>query len=327
MYLTWHQQTIIFYATGEINSCIGIPIKRLPPLKALLSFEAAGRTGSFQAAAKELFVTPSAISHQVKSLEAFLGLPLFERKTRKISLTMAGEAYLDSIMVAFLDIETATQRVISGHASGELNIAVAPAFLDRWLLPRFNDFTNRYPDIELDIHSSIGVIDFAQSEIDMAVYFGDGEWDDVECTHLRRSYMVPVCAPELLEQERVMEPADLLKFRLLQVKKRSEEWASWFKIAGVNFQPSQGTINFSNGMLTANAAAKGMGIALTDPSLVSDEIQSGELMIPIDIVMQLQKSFYIVSEKNRPLTYPMAVFKQWIIERMTREDDGLSLNQ
>jgi len=80
-------------------------------------------------------------------------------------------------------------------------------------------------------------------------------------------------------------------------------------------------------MLTANAAAKGMGIALTDPSLVSDEIQSGELMIPIDIVMQLQKSFYIVSEKNRPLTYPMAVFKQWIIERMTREDDGLSLNQ
>ncbi len=294
-------------------------IKRLPPLKALQAFEAAGRTGSFQTAAAELFVTPSAISHQVKSLEEFLGVELFERKTRKVTLTLTGETYLESVSNAFLHIEVATQRASSSHSGGELKLAVAPAFLDRWLLPRFHDFTNRHPDIELDIHSSIGEIDFKQSHIDMAVYFGDGRWKGVESTFLRPSYLVPVCAPLLLEQEKVDEPADLLKFRLLQVKKRPDEWTRWFQLTNTPFHPSQGTISFSNGMNTANAAAKGLGVALTDPSLVSEEIEQGELMIPIDLVLQLPTSFYLVWQQNRPLTPAMMVFKDWITGRMNRE--------
>ncbi|WP_230390790.1 transcriptional regulator GcvA [Reinekea sp. G2M2-21] len=292
---------------------------RLPPLKALQVFEAAGRTGSFQAAAKELYVTPSAISHQVKALEDFLGIELFERRTRKVVLTLTGAAYLESISSAFMHMEVATQRASSAHSGGELKLAVAPAFLDRWLLPRFHDFTNRHPDIELDIHSSIGEIDFKQSNIDMAVYFGEGQWEGVECQLLRPSYLVPVCAPILLEQEKVMEPADLLKFRLLQVKKRPDEWTSWFQLTETPFHPSQGTISFSNGMNTANAAAKGLGIALTDPSLVSEEIDQGDLMIPIDVIMQLSKSFYLVSQKNRPLTPAMTVFRDWITQRMAAE--------
>ncbi len=292
---------------------------RLPPLKALQAFEAAGRTGSFQAAAKELYVTPSAISHQVKSLEEFLGIELFERRTRKVVLTLTGAAYLESISSAFMHMEVATQRASSAHSGGELKLAVAPAFLDRWLLPRFHDFTNRHPDIELDIHSSIGEIDFKQSNIDMAVYFGEGQWEGVDCQLLRPSYLVPVCAPILLEQEKVMEPADLLKFRLLQVKKRPDEWTSWFQLTETPFHPSQGTISFSNGMNTANAAAKGLGIALTDPSLVSEEIEQGDLMIPIDVIMQLSKSFYLVSQKNRPLTPAMTVFRDWITQRMAAE--------
>jgi LysR family glycine cleavage system transcriptional activator len=298
---------------------IGNRVKRVPPLKALQAFEAAGRTGSFQAAASELFVTPSAISHQVKSLEQFLGITLFERKTRKIRLTLIGNSYLEAITNAFMHIELATDRAISGQSAGELKLAVAPAFLDRWLLPRFHDFTNRHPDIELDIHSSIGIIDFNKSDIDMAVYFGDGQWQGVDCAMLRPSYLVPVCSPMLLEQERVMEPEDLLKFRLLQVKKRPEEWSSWFELTQTAYHPSQGAISFSNGLNTAKAAEKGLGVALTDPSLVSEEIENGDLMIPIDIVMQLPKSFYLVSQKNRPFTHAMAVFQQWITQRMAAE--------
>lgn len=297
---------------------------RLPPLKSIQAFEAAGRTGSFQRAAEELFVTPSAISHQVKSLEEFLGIQLFERKTRHIELTLTGEAYLEEMTRALMNIEVATRRASTGKAGLELKLAVAPAFLDRWLLPRFHDFTNRHPDIELDIHSSIGIIDFKQSDIDMAVYFGDGHWPGIECIHLRPSYLVPVCSPILLEQERVEEPADLLNFRLLQVKKRPEEWASWFEQANTPFHPSQGTISFSNGMNTASAAAKGLGVALTDPSLVSEEIERGDLMIPIDVVMQLPKSFYLVSQKDKPLSFAMTVFKEWIIDRMAQEvTDGV----
>lgn len=298
----------------------------LPPLKALQAFEAAGRTGSFQAAASELFVTPSAVSHQIKSLEEFLGIALFERKTRKVTLTLSGETYLQAITGAFMNIEVATERVLSGKAGRDLKLAVAPAFLDRWLLPRFQDFTNRYPDIELDIHSSIGVIDFKQSDIDIAVYFGDGQWPDIECVHLRHSYLVPVCSPTLLEQERVMEPSDLLKFRMLKVKKRPEEWSSWFALTDTPFYPGQGPISFSNGLATINAASRGLGVALTDPSLVSDELEQGRLMIPIDVALQLPKSFYLVSQKNKPLTLAMTSFKNWIIERMNRERADAELN-
>ncbi|EAR10713.1 transcriptional regulator GcvA [Reinekea blandensis] len=292
---------------------------RLPPLKSLQAFEAAGRTESFQEAANELNVTPSAISHQVKSLEEYLGIQLFERKTRKVTLTLTGEVYLESIAGAFQTMESATRRLMVGQGGDELKLAVAPAFLERWLLPRFQDFTERYPDIEMDIHSSIGEIDFAQSDIDMAVYFGDGQWSGIDCQFLRSSYLVPVCSPYLLEQERVMEPEDLLKFRLLSVRKRPEEWPQWFQLTDTPYQPSQGTISFSNGMNTANAATRGLGVALTDPSLVSEEIENGDLMVPIDIMMQQSKSFYLVTQKNRPFSSAMSAFQQWITQRMAMD--------
>lgn len=264
-------------------------------------------------------MTPSAISHQVKSLESFLGIQLFERKPRKIELTKAGKDYLEEVSKAFWAMELATQQLVTGHKGGELKLAVAPAFLDRWLLPRFNDFTDMHPDIDLDIHSSIGVIDFNQKEIDMAVYFGDGTWPNIECTLLRSSYLVPVCSPKLLAQKQIDKPSDLLKVRLLQVKKRPEEWNNWFELSDIGYKPKKGTMSFSNGMLTANAAMRGMGVALTDPSLVADEIKSGELVVPIDIVMRLSKSFYLVSQKGRQLTYAMSVFQNWIIERMEED--------
>lgn len=294
-------------------------INRIPPLKALQAFEAAGRTGSFQAAAKELFVTPSAVSHQVKSLEEYLGMPLFERKTRKINLTLVGQAYLESVSGAFMHIEVATKRAVSGQAAGELTIAVAPAFLDRWLLPRFHDFTNRHPDIELDIQSSMSEVDFNVADVDMAIYFGEGQWAGVDSRLLRSSYLVPVCAPVLLEQERVEEPVDLMKFRLLQVKKRPEEWADWFELSDTLFMPSQGNISFSSGLDAANAATNGLGVALTDPSMVREEIEQGELMIPLDIPLPLSKSFYLVTQKSRPYTSAMIAFDAWLTERMAAE--------
>lgn len=293
---------------------------RLPPLKALQAFEAAGRTESFQEAARELNVTPSAISHQVKSLEEFLGVQLFERRTRQNRLTLTGEVYLESIASAFMTMESASRRIMVGQGGHELKLAVAPAFLDRWLLPRFHDFTERFPDIEIDIRSSMGEIDFKQSDIDMAVYFGDGQWPRIECQFLRSSYLVPVCAPVLLELERVMEPSDLLKFRLLAVKKRPDEWPGWFDLTDTAYRPSQGTISFSSGLDAANAAARGLGVALTDPSLVSDEIDQGELMVPIDVTMPLSKSFYLVSQKGRPHSYAMNAFQEWITQRMVRDE-------
>ncbi len=269
-------------------------------------------------------MTPSAVSHQVKSLEEFLGLILFERKTRQIELTRLGEVYLESITKAFIRIEAATERVIKGNAIGELKLAINPTFLERWLLPRFGDFTDHHPDIEIEIFNLQDEIDFTQSDIDMAIYFGEGQWDNVNRTHLRNANLAPVCAPQLLELERVMDPEDLLNFRLLQVRSRSDDWLRWFNLCATEFHPSQGFVNFPSNTLAIQAAIAGVGVALADPSFIQREIDSGELMIPIDVEMELTTSFYLVSHRDRVASQAMLTFEQWLTQRVGKEgSEGL----
>lgn len=291
-------------------------IKRLPPLNSLKSFESAARLGSFQKASQELFVTPSAVSHQIKSLEEFLEVELFIRQTRRIELTSAGKDYLRTVQKALSDIERATQRLVSAHGTGELNLSVAPAFLHRWLLPRISRFYDTHPNIELELSASTGLIDFAHSDTDMAVYFGDGQWDDVECSFLKRSALIPVCTPSLLNNKPIHVPEDITRHTLLHVSKRPDEWRAWFEAAGAEFRETRKGMFLSSGLLTAQAAARGLGVALSDISLISEEIQSGELVAPLDIPLELSKSFYLVYRKKRPLTPAMKAFQDWIMAEM-----------
>lgn len=299
-------------------------IKRLPPLNALRSFEAAARHGSFQDAAGELFVTPSAISHQVKALEEFLGIPLFIRQTRRVSLTSAGRDYMRSVQRALREIERSTQDLLAKHGAGELRLAVTPAFLQRWLLPRMGLFSERYPDIELQIEASTGLIDFSRNEIDMAVYYGDGHWDDVEAHFLRRSVLIPVCSPALLARKPINEPQDMFQHRLIHVAKRIDEWRAWFTAAQTEYDETRKGLLMSSGSLAAGAATRGLGIALADEGLVREEILSGELISPIHIPLPKNKSFYLVWAQNRPLSPAMLNFRDWIIEQMSEDTSELA---
>lgn len=296
-----------------------VAIKRLPPLNSLRSFEAAARQGSFQAAARELFVTPSAVSHQIKALEEFLGLPLFVRQTRRVQLTSAGKEYVKSVQKALREVERATQNLVSTHGSGELKLAVAPAFLTRWLLPRMALFSEQYPDIELQISASTGLLDFGRDDVDMAVYYGDGQWEDLECLFMRQSVLIPVCAPSLLARKPIKEPADVFQHRLIHVSKRIDEWRTWSEAAEIEYQESRKGLVLSSGSLAAGAAVRGLGIALTDVSLIREEIQSGELVIPLDIPLPKNKSFYLVYAKHRPAGYAMRMFRDWIMEQMSED--------
>lgn len=296
-------------------------IQRLPPLNSLRSFEAAARLGSFQKAARELFVTPSAVSHQIKSLEEYLEVELFLRQTRRIDLTSAGKQYLKTIQKALNDIEKATQKLTATHNSGELNLAVAPAFLTRWVLPRISRFYDQHPNIELDIAASVDRIDFAHSDTDMAVYFGDGQWDDVDRLHLKDVALVPVCSPALIADHPILKPEDLTQFTLLHVNERPDEWPSWFEAAGATYQETRKGLYLSSGLLTAQAAARGLGIALTDLSLVSDEFQSGQLVVAWPDKLELGKALYLVYQKERPLSYAMRQFRDWIMAEMAADAD------
>ncbi|BFM47873.1 transcriptional regulator GcvA [Marinomonas sp. THO17] len=297
-------------------------INRLPPLNSLRCFESAARHGSFNKAAQELSVTPSAISHQIKGLESFLGIELFRRTKRKVVLTEAGESYLKPIKGIFEQLESATSELMSQQKTGSLRLAVAPAFLTRWLMPRMESFQENYPDIEIEINSLTGLVDFSTHDIDMAVYFGRGDWEGIEAHYLRPSRLAPVCNPRLIKPDRpINKPEDMRFYPLLHVTKRKDEWNDWLKQHDLDPKQFRRGLMFSSGSLTAGAAAQGLGISLSDPELVMPEIVDGTLRVLFDQHLITDKAFYLVYEKRRSVTPAMLAFKEWIIEKMVVYDE------
>lgn len=297
---------------------------RLPPLNALRNFEAAARLKSFQKAAQELYVTPSAVSHQIKGLEEFLGLKLFIRQTRKLKLTRAGEDYFLSVRDALQEIEKSTQRLISLHESGHLHLSVSPVFLTRWLMPRIGQFRGAFPDVKLEISSATGLIDFTNQETDIAVYYGDGDWKDVEPHFLRHLQLRPVCHPRLLKDVTLESPSELLKYPLLHSSKHPDYWKNWFEEQGIEYEEKTQDMSFSSGTLAASAATNGLGFALVDLGLYSEEVSLGKLFSPFDHALQNQRSFYLVKRKDKMMTYAMKSFHGWIIEEMAKENAEIS---
>ena len=294
--------------------------RRLPPLNALRAFEAAARLGSFNGAAAELFVTPSAISHQVKSLEDFLGVSLFRRTRRQVQLTIAGERYLASVSHALDEIDLATRRLLVSSNSGALNISVAPAFLTRWLVPKVREFQERHPDIELRLSPNSGEIDFAWSDIDMAIYFGDGNWPDLDVYFLREVVMVPVCSREFAEANpRMSRPEDLSSHTLIDVSSRPEEWDEFLASFGVTRRNRSKRLSVSSTSLALGAAMENLGVALADRQLVAREVLYGRLVTPLDISMNNHLGYYLVYQKDRKPSQEMRAFIDWVMDEIAGE--------
>ncbi|OQX34465.1 MAG: transcriptional regulator [Candidatus Sedimenticola endophacoides] len=297
-------------------------MRRLPPLNALRCFEAAARLGSFNAAAGELCVTPSAISHQIKTLEAFLGSALFRREKRRTLLTGAGRKYLSSITHALDEIDTATRRLISSPNSSAVNISVVPGFLTRWLVPRLRDFQEHYPDVELRLSASTASVDFQRSDIDMAIYFGRGEWEGVEIHYLRSVSLRPVCSPHLLRGPHPLRsPADLQHHTLLHVANRAREWDQVLEMEGLSSAIARKSLTLSSTALALSAAIEGAGVALSDRRMIERELEYGQLVIPFDIRFETKNAFYLVYQQGRPLTYGMQCFSDWLRDEIGQPEN------
>ncbi|WP_327332987.1 transcriptional regulator GcvA [Marinobacterium lutimaris] len=295
-------------------------IRRLPPLNALRVFEAAARHGSFNKAAEELCVTPSAVSHQLKSLEEFLGQKLFRREKRQVYLTGAGERYLGSVQLALDEVESATRRLMTATNTSAVNISVAPFFLTRWLVPRITRFQQRFPDVELRFSSTMGYIDFEHSDTDMAVYYGRGNWEGVESHLLRNIVQTPVFAPSFLEGDKAINtPEDMVNHTLIYISGRRHEWNRALREIGVSLSAATRTMSFSSTSLAVSAAIEGIGIALADRVLVEREIETGKLAAPFELAFDTQNAFYLVYKEKRALTYGMRAFRDWIMEEMQND--------
>ncbi|PSL12260.1 LysR family glycine cleavage system transcriptional activator [Marinobacterium halophilum] len=265
-------------------------------------------------------MTPSAISHQIKSLEEFLGVKLFRRERRQVSLTVAGERYLPSIQLALDEVESATRRLMTSPNLSAVNISVAPAFLTRWLVPRITRFQALYPDVELRFSATTGYVDFEHSDTDMAVYYGEGNWRGVDIHFLRNLASTPVCSPALMEGEAgLKEPKDLLNKTLIHVSGRRQEWQQILQQLGVRATGLNRTMSFSSTALAVSAAIEGIGLALADRALIQRELEAGQLVIPFDITLDKPKAFYLVYQEKRQLTYAMQAFRDWMLQEMQQD--------
>ncbi|MGZ9032991.1 MAG: LysR family transcriptional regulator, partial [Rhodospirillales bacterium] len=186
--------------------------RRLPPLNALRAFEAAARHLSFTRAADELNVTQAAVSHQVKTLEEQIGLPLFRRLSRGLMLTDEGQTLFPAVRHAFDTVAEAVDRLHARTGGGALTVSVLPSFAVKWLVPRMSRFQERHPDIDLRITAADRLVDFARDGVDGAVRFGAGAWPELSADFVVDEFVIPVCAPALATHLEV--PADLARMTL-----------------------------------------------------------------------------------------------------------------
>ena len=296
--------------------------RHLPPLKALRVFEVAARNESFAIAAEELFITASAVSHQIKSLEEYLGVKLFERTKRQVQLTATGERYLQSIKESLNGIELATQWITAQPNAGVVSVNVAPNFLIRWLLPRLRSFQSLYPDIELQLSASNELVDLYENKVDMSIIFGHGDWHDIEIELLSRVFLVPVCTQQVIDDAQPLNtPGDLRHYSLIHVVKRLYEWPEWLQQRGVDYSGFSRGIQLSSSQLATAAALQGVGIALADRQLSAPEIESGKLIRPFDSALDTRRAFYLAHSKSRVMTEGMRSFASWVMSEMNQLAD------
>ena len=294
---------------------------QFPPLKAVRYFESAARHLSFSKAAEELNVTHSAISHQIKALEEWIGQPLFERTGRALRLTEAGRQFLPPVRSAFRQLTEAADDLRQATRGGPLTVSVLPSLAVKWLVPRLFGFRAKHPEIEVRISATERVEQVGQGGIDIAVRYGRGRWPGVQAEVLLEDDLFPVCSPQLLTGESPLsEPRHLQHFNLLSDSTweaaRFDFWHQWLQHAGVTGLELKGGFSFNYSNLLIQAAVDGLGIALGNTMLAGDDLKAGRLVKPFDISISLDTAYYVVYAPDALKRPKIAAFRDWLFEQV-----------
>ncbi|AWJ84222.1 LysR family transcriptional regulator [Azospirillum sp. TSH58] len=287
---------------------------RLPPLNTLRLFEAAGRHQSFKAAAEELHLTPSAVSHGIQTLEEWLGVELFLRGNRSLSLTPAGQAYLPRVRDALQSLALATESVPGRAPSGRLSVSVAPTFALRWLMPRLPAFQERHPAITVALDTAHRVVEFPRDGIDAGIRLGRGDWPGLAALKLMEEDLVPVAAPTLAA--RIACPADLATVPLLHVADVSEDWTAWAEAAGL--PPSALDGGLKRGLrldaihMAVDAAVRGLGVIIGRRPTVDPELESGQLVEVMGPRLRAKSAYWLVTARDSLRRPEVAAFRAWM---------------
>jgi LysR family glycine cleavage system transcriptional activator len=297
---------------------------RLPPLNALRAFEASARQLSFTRAAEELFVTQAAISHQIKSLEEFLGIKLFMRKNRALLLSEEGQAYYLDIKDVFNAINDATERLLARGEKGAITVSTQPSFAIQWLVPRLNAFYALHPDIDVRIKAVDQPENSLTEDVDVAIYYGRGHWVDIHAEQLQKEYLVPVCSPLLLQGKKPLNKVeDLVNHTLLHDTSR-RDWKRWFKQVGVKATNVNHGPIFSHSAMVVQAALHGQGVALAHSFLAKPDIAAGRLICPFDEVLESKNAYYVVCRGRQVDIGKIAAFREWVLDTVAQDLEELN---
>jgi LysR family transcriptional regulator, glycine cleavage system transcriptional activator len=293
------------------GTTMAIPRRLLPSTSLLHAYEAVARTGSVSIAARELNLTQSAVSRQIKVLEEQIEVELFVRERQTLRLTLAGETYARDIRDALRRISIATLNIRANPLGGTLNLAVLPAFGARWLLKRLPQFVASCPDIVINFITRLNQFDFSSETLDAAIHFGHPQWPGAEYQLLSRETVTPVCSPALLKRQPLRAAVDVLKAPLLILMSRPDGWERWLIAHGAPPEGVHGMM-FDQFELIIQAAIAGMGLGLLPRFLIEDELARGILVPAIDLPLESPEGYYLVWPLERSQYPPLIAFRQWL---------------
>lgn len=302
-------------------------MRSIAHLNALRAFEASARHQSFSLAAQELNVTPAAVGQLVRTLEDWLGSPLFVRSTSgraRLVTTEVAEQALPDIRAGLERLAVGLERLRSGSAGGVLTVTVSPAFAAKWLLPRIERFQAAWPETDLRLDTSLKPVDFVAQRIDVGVRYGRGQWPGLAAEKLMDEEVYPVCAPALLATATLQAPGDLrgqvlIHDQSVDTSTGFASWQAWLRHAGVQGVPTDRGLRINNSAAVLQAAIDGQGVALARSVMAHDDLAAGRLvrLFP-QVRLESALAYYVVYRPECIAQPKVAAFRDWLL----READG-----
>ncbi len=309
---------LVVISTSTHRRQMNAPLGRLPPLNSIRAFVAAARHLSFSKAANELFVTPAAVSQQVKLLEDHLGVRLFRRSNKALVLTSAGQACLPGLLEGFSAIAQALAQLKPGDRAGPLTVSVAPSFAAKWLIPRLESFQTLHPDIDVRVSASMHLVDFEIEEVDCAIRYGSGGYEGLMAEKILSESVTPAISPDLLSRHGpIKSPENLAGLTLLHDDSPDQDpscptWAMWLRAAGVEGIDTSRGLHFNQSSLVLEAAVAGRGVALAKSRLAAEDLAAGRLVQIFDARQPVDFAYYFVAPPTRAAIGKVEAFRDWL---------------
>ncbi|HWL57255.1 MAG TPA: LysR substrate-binding domain-containing protein [Paracoccus sp. (in: a-proteobacteria)] len=290
----------------------------IPPLPALRAFEAVARNLSFTRAAEELGMTQAAVSYQIRLLEDRLGVPLFLRMPRQISLTETGALFARPTIEAF-DLLRETYADPSADSVSTLSISTVPTLAGAWLSQRLGKFQMNHPNLAVRLETNDSLVDFAREDISVAIRAGDGEWPGLISHFLMAVEYTPMLTPEMARKHDLREPADLLRMPLLDAG--DPNWAVWMQEAGLDYPecPPRAGLTLSTDLHEARAALAGYGVALLTPRFFRFELATGSLIQPFPQVSKNGRGYWLAYPQGRRNRPAIRKFRAFLLDEVASD--------